>query len=755
MSRRHYFAIGVLAGVTIFCEIALTRLFSVVQYYHGAFLAISVALFGFAVSGVFVMLRGERLAHGRLDAALARFGLLFAATIPVSFYTYLYLGLGPSLAGAGLPAVLATAAEYALLAVPFFASGVCISLLLYHGAAEANRLYAADLVCSALGAIGVIPALALLGGPRSMLAASAVAALATLPFRNETRATRWLAPAALLAAAAALALIPAAAFDAWRIRKGDIVVATDEIRWNAFSMVGVGPLTDGGSSRSIIIDNSVSTAMIRFDGRSYQGLSYLRNDFAAAAYRLKPNARALVIGSGGGRDVLVALLHGAQHVRAVEVNPLVYEMAAEVFGDFTGHVYALPRVEPVIGDARSYIANSHERFDVILASLIDTWAASSAGAFALTENQLYTTGAFRDYFEHLADDGILSISRWHPFETPRLLSTAFAAWEEAGVADARRHAVLLATPQGRGLGSPIATLLMKRSPFTADEVRTLQRFAAEARLSVALTPDAATDPIAIEYLASGGRSAQWEGLDLSAATDERPFFFNMVRPSTQVLRMLGLREPSPHEALAFQGNLTATRLLIQLLLAVVLLLSALVAAPLLLRGGAVRRPGWRAILGYFACLGLGFILITMLLASGFGSFASGRIGAGAIAARLRTLLALAAALLLVYAVLLPGLIDALLGTPFGVRVAAAVGLVAVPGFLLGMPFPSGLRALELRGGRDLVPWVWGINGAMSVMASVTAIVLAIELGYTAVFALGAACYALAALLVGRWATAPA
>src|SRR5687767_12991311 len=144
MSRRHYFAIGVLAGVTIFCEIALTRLFSVVQYYHGAFLAISVALFGFAVSGVFVMLRGERLAHGRLDAALARYGLLFAATIPVSFYTYLYVGLGPSLAGAGLPAVLATAAEYALLAVPFFASGVCISLLLYHGAAEANRLYAAD-----------------------------------------------------------------------------------------------------------------------------------------------------------------------------------------------------------------------------------------------------------------------------------------------------------------------------------------------------------------------------------------------------------------------------------------------------------------------------------------------------------------------------------------------------------------------------------------------------------------------------------
>lgn len=778
MARRHYFAIGALAAVTIFCEIALTRLFSVVQYYHGAFLAISVALFGFAVSGVFVMLRAERMGRERLDAALASYGLLLAAAIPVSFYTYVYVDAGAALAGWGVPAVLATAFEYALLALPFFASGVCISLLLFHGAAEANRLYAADLICSAFGAVAVVPAITLLGGPKGMLAASAAAALVTLPFRNATRATRWLAPAVALVALGALLLVPARAFERWHMRKSAAVVATEQIRWNAFSMVGVGPETQNPRARNIIIDNSVSTAMVAVEDARIDRVSWLLNDFAAAAHRIKSGGKVLIVGSGGGRDILVALAHGAEHVRAVEVNPLVYETAAELFADYTGHVYAQPQVQPVIGDARSYIANSHERFDVILASLIDTWAASSAGAFALTENLLYTQDAFRDYYDHLSDDGILSVSRWHPFETPRLLATAFAAWEAAGVGDVRQHAMLLRTAGPRRFNK-ISTLLMKKSPFTADERRTLELFLPRAGLVVALAPDRVDDPVVAEYVASlDDANGAWAGIDLSPATDERPFFFNMVKPSTQVLRMVGLAEPTRFERAAFQGNLSATRVLIQLLIAVGLLLLVMVALPLLARGGAVRRPGWLAILGYFACLGLGFILIevgllqrlilllgqpvyalavilsTMLLASGCGSFVSGRFGARRLAPRLGLLLFGACGLLVAYAFLLPDLIRALLGSPWPLRLGAAVALVAVPGFLLGMPFPSGLRALELAGARGLVPWVWGLNGAMSVMASVSAIILAIELGYTAVFLVGAACYGLAGALLRRWAVVP-
>ena len=780
MERRHYFAIGALAGTTLFCETALTRLFSVVQYYHGAFLAISVALFGFAVSGVFVLLRGEALGREHLDATLARYALLFSLAIPVSFYTYLYVGLEPLLTGLGLPAFLATACEYALLAVPFFASGVCISLLLLHGARDANRLYAVDLISSALGAVSVIPALTLLGGPKSMLAASAAAALSALPFTHAARATRLLAPAAALAALAAIVLLPAQAFERLRLRKPAVIVASEAIRWNAFSMVGVGPEeTQPFRRRQIVIDNSVTTVMLPFDG-NLEKLSFLRSDYTAAAYQLRPSPRVLIIGSGGGRDILTALLHGALEVRAVEVNPLVFETSAHVFGDFTGRVYLDPRVTAVVGDARSYIANSHEQFDIVLASLIDTWAASSAGAFALTENLLYTTDAFRDYYAHLSADGILSISRWHPFETPRLLATALAAWQEAGAADPRAHAVLIRTRQRTGVKEQVSTLLMKKSPFTEGELRTLERFCSQAGLLIALAPDRVSDAVVHDYFEGRTeREGSWSGVDWSPASDERPFFFNMVRPSTQLLRMLGLGAPGRFEENSFQGNLSATRSLIHLLGAVCLLLVFTVLVPLVARGGSLRRPGWLVILGYFACLGLGFIVIeigllqrlilllgkpiyalaailsTMLLASGCGSFAAGRLAPQNLTARLALLLAAAAVLLVGYAFFLPALIGALLGSPFAVRLVAAVALVALPGFLLGMPFPSGIRALELAGQQSLVPWVWGINGAMSVMASVTAIILAIELGYTAVFLLGAACYGLAALLLRRWPTAVA
>ena len=775
MGRRHYLAIGIFAGATIFCQIALTRLFSVVQYYHGAFLAISLALFGFALSGVFVVSRPERFARERLDEALARYGLGFALAIPVSFYTYLYGGLDALVRGSGAPGLLAAGAEYLLLALPFFASGVCISLLLLHGAARSDRLYATDLICSALGAVAVIPALAALGGPKSMLAASAAVACATLPFCRATRATRCLAPLAAAGAVAAMLWVPARAFDGWHMRKSDLVVATEQIRWNAFSMVGVGPEEAEPRSRSIIIDNSVSTVMMGSRGGGFEDVGYLRFDFAAPAYQLKPGGRALVIGSGGGRDVLVALLNGASHVRAVEVNPLVYETAAELYGDFTGHVYRAPRVQPVVGDARSYVANSRERFDVILASLIDTWAASSAGAFALTENLLYTTDAFRDYHDHLSDDGVLSISRWHPFETPRLLATAFAAWRAAGADDPRQHAVLIRSPPV-GFGKEVATLLMKKSPFTPAEVSRIAAFCARARLSVVLTPTRVADDHVAAHL-GGAVPVEWNGIDLSPATDERPFFFNMVRPSTQLLRMLGLQEPSPFEATTFEGNLNATRVLIQLFVAVVGLLALTVAVPLIALGGRVRRPHWKKTLVYFACLGLGFILIelgllqrlilllgkpvyalavilsTMLLASGTGSFVSGRFAPERLAQRLGGALLALAALLAAYAWFLPDVLGALLGRPWLVRLAAAIALVAVPSFLLGMPFPSGLRALERAGASALVPWVWGVNGTLSVLASVGGIILAIEFGYTALFLVGAACYALAGVLLPRWASA--
>jgi predicted membrane-bound spermidine synthase len=725
-----------------------------------------------------VYLRAGLLDRERLDSGLAFYGLLFAVSIPLSFYFYLYLGVRGVLEWFGISSELAiveAALEYALLAVPFFAAGVCIALLLLHGARESNRLYAADLGASATGAVLVIPALAIFGGPKSMLFASLVAGAATLPFRGGLRRGRWAAPVVLAAALVGLVGLPASSFNELRLRKSSTMIAREPILWNAFSMVGVAPeerILGVYRSRLIIIDNNVGTEMVGFSGSPAQ-LQMLRRDFSAPAHRIRRDADVLIIGSGGGRDIRIALTYGQRHVRVVEVNPLVVQMANEIFGDFTGHVYDERKVQTVVGDARSYIANSEERFDIILASLIDTAAASAAGAFALTENLLYTTDAFRDYYEHLTDDGVLSVSRWHPVETSRLLATGLETWREVGVEDPRKHAVVFIRRAGRIL--PIVTLLMKRSPFTSEEIRVLEEFAAETGVRMALSPSRVDDPVVAKYLAEG--VGPWEGVDVDPVPDDRPFYFNRVKPFTQVKRALSGRGASPGRWPQISGD--ATRVLVQLFLAVTLLVVFTILAPLLLRAGAAPKRSGFSLLGYFACLGLGYILIevgllqrlilllgkpvhalavilsTMLLASGSGSLASGRFTPERLRQRLPSLLLLVAVILALYTFLLPGWIHALLGSPFVARVASAVMLVALPAFLLGMPFPSGLRVLEDRDRTHLVPWVWGVNGAMSVMASVGGMILAIQFGYTVVFLLGTACYFAAAFLFRIWAAEPA
>ena len=288
------------------------------------------------------------------------------------------------------------------------------------------------------------------------------------------------------------AMSPASGFNSLHMRKPPYLIATEPIRWNAFSMVGVGK-EQTRRRRTIVIDNSVSTAMVRFDG-NVSKLRRLRSDWNAGAHLLRPDSDVLIIGAGGGRDILVARAYGQRSIWPIEVNPLVVEMANETFAEFTGRPYTAPNVHPIIGDARSFIANSSEEYGIILASLIDTWAASAAGAFALTENLLYTRDAFHDYYDHLTDDGVLSISRWHPLETPRLLATGLAAWRDAGVSDPRRHAMLIVT-EPSNLGVQIVILLMKKSPFTPDEVATIEHFAAETGRSVVLTPQAVSDSV--------------------------------------------------------------------------------------------------------------------------------------------------------------------------------------------------------------------------------------------------------------------
>src|SRR2546425_5744796 len=149
-----------------------------------------------------------------------------------------------------------------------------------------------------------------------------------------------------------------------------------------------------------------------------------------------PGARSLIIGPGGGWDVARAIAGGSSDITAVEINPLIAKtIMQDRFPELSHRLYFRPDVHLFIEDGRSFVRRSQDKFQVIQATLVDTWASTAAGAFALSENNLYTTDAMRDYFAHLTDDGVISFSRWGlepPRESLRLISLAIDALLDLG-----------------------------------------------------------------------------------------------------------------------------------------------------------------------------------------------------------------------------------------------------------------------------------------------------------------------------------
>src|SRR4029450_2116772 len=155
-----------------------------------------------------------------------------------------------------------------------------------------------------------------------------------------------------------------------------------------------------------------------------------------------PGFSALVIGPGGGRDLVSALVFGAERIDGVEINPIIADdVMRDRFREYSGGIYTNPRVRITIDDGRSFVRRTPDRYDVIQASLVDTWAATAAGAYTLTENTLDTVEALNDYLDALTDAGVLRITRW-VYDGLRLISLAQAACESRGIDTASRLAIV-------------------------------------------------------------------------------------------------------------------------------------------------------------------------------------------------------------------------------------------------------------------------------------------------------------------------
>jgi SAM-dependent methyltransferase len=782
---RHYAGIFLLSLATLLLELSLTRVLSVTLWYHFGFLVISTALLGFGTSGVVLSVWTRVREAAPLDPALAGLSISFGVTTVVSFAVSQRIPFDP-LNVLGDPRQLALVPlAYLVLAVPFFCSGLAIALLLTRGAREVNRLYAADLVGAGAGCAAVALTLPALGGAGSTVAAAALGLLAAAVF-GAVRARALAVTGALLAAATAGAAgvadraVPIAVSPHKQHPLADPGRASIFTAWNSFSRIEVFELPprpgEGWPTAglSIVIDGgSAGTGM----GDLSDGVQAFLGQTPAyrppgIAYVGKERPRVLVIGSGAGREVLEALSFGAAAVTAVEVNPIITDIVARRMKERWGGLFERPEVRLVTDEARSFVRRSRDQYDAIIAIQTISNAAIAAGALSLAESYVFTREAIAEYLDRLTPDGILLVTG-PPTQIARLFATVREIFAARGLGDPAPHLVAFtAALAPYGPRQNHSGLLLKRSPFTAEELALISRrlggngIGEPARLLYSpLDRGPGTLFHAILRAPDLPRFYADQAIQLAPSTDDWPFFnaqARWARLDPRSLYWAFSRDPERSSGVPPVELVTVAALLAQ---------STIIAALLILgplsrfsRQGLSVRGRW-GYLTYFAGLGLGFIVIeivllqrftlflgqpvytfavilaSLLVFTGIGSYLSDR----AEPVSLRALARITGAIILVLAVTTlatPHVFAAAIGLSLPWRVLVAVVSLAPIGILLGMPFPLGVRIVSAAA-LPLVPWAWGVNGFFTVIGSVVAVILAMASGFTAALAFAGVCYVVA------------
>jgi hypothetical protein len=782
-------AVALTSFATLLLELALTRLFSVVLFYHFAFLAISVALLGLGAGGVFAYLCQQSLARYSTRALGSLLCLSNALVTLAALEVVLHMPISVQLTGGNF---LRLTVLYLASALPFFLTGILFSVVFAREAGNIPLLYGADLAGGAVACLALVPLLNWVGGPNAILFAGVSMMLASALWApsaaSRKRGLIWAAAIAILIAlnyrGALIDVIYA------KGERRDRSTGVEFVRWNAISRVEVNAYPNGG--RNIRIDADAGTAIMNTDHTGWQGTPWekvLMDAAPAVVNVLRPHGEYAIIGPGGGVDVLRAVAAGSPRVTGIEINPIIAnDIMRGRYAQYSYHLYQIPQVHIQVSDGRSFVRNSRDRYDVLQMTLVDTWASTAAGAFALSENNLYTVEAFREYLEHLKPDGMLAITRWEfrqPREALRVVSVATEALHQLGVENPWRNFILVSDGSLEEDGRPVL-VLAKRSPFTSGEEAVVQAYLAQHNKLLPLyLPSSPGDNVFSRLIAKNDPLAFAAGYEFNVApvTDNAPFFFFTLNTRQILERMTTPR------GIDWKVNLGVVVLGMVLIISVAAV-GLFLFLPLLVHargqtGGALR-------LLYFIAVGLGYILVEiafiqrfvlflghptyaltvviflLLLSSGAGSLASRRWLPRPMQGRWVLLAIISAVILNVF--VLPGLLPSLVGMPFVLKLAMSALLLLPLGFAMGMPFPTGLRAIaaeppvvipaEEMGAapaatRGIVEWAWAMNAASSVLGSVLAIVIAINFGLNVTLACGALAYALALILSGTLAGASA
>ncbi|MEE9269028.1 MAG: hypothetical protein V3V49_02095 [Candidatus Krumholzibacteria bacterium] len=804
-------AILLLAMNVLVLEVALTRVFSVMTYHHFTYLIIGLALLGFGAAGT-VLTVNRRFAGNTINPVLlADCAWLFGLLVLLCFLLITRTGVDAM--------ALYRSRDYSqifrillllvLASVPFLFAGLGIGYLITKSGDQINRLYFFDLVGAGLGSLGSLFAINYLGIPTTVFSVALSGCVVAMLVGGRTGGRiRWRYP---LTAAVAAGLALGSVFDDGLIRvpfphSKPAAHYDTEHRWHVVARIDVTePLAGypqfGGQLsriyqapepplvfRQVFQDGIAPTGIIKLQDRDPKDMRILNHYLQGCPYVIRPGGNVLVIGPGGGVDVAIALAHGSSHVTAVDINPWMIDFVQNRYNDFAGGLYRRPDVEVICAEGRHFLTATDQKFDVIQLSGVDTFSALASGAYALSENYLYTREAISDFLGHLSEDGVLSFSRWlftPPRETLRLVVTARIALERLGTRNPGRNILVIAGH--RGYDPPWAETLIKRQPFTPAEVDSLQRWADRLHFEMIYNPllpyvaggqyDALEktpefDPIMCAQQFDSALRADDDGLreyiqgyfyNITPSVDDAPFFFNFYR-----LGNLFKSQPTA-------GGYPITRLplglfvLLACLVQIVILGGLFILLPMRSKAAGLRgKKGTVHGFVYFACIGLAFIGIEIMLLQKLAVFLGGPVysmavtlfsllvfcGTGSLLAgrltRNRLRLGGAGALLVLVVTVIATMwflnhvVPNLMELSHLTRCVLAVFALMPVGLAMGMPFPTGIRMVE-RIDTELIPWAWCVNACATVLGSIASILIAMFVGLTDV-AYGAALVYLIAML---------
>jgi spermidine synthase len=795
-------ALFLVAAATLMLELLLTRVFDVILTPNMAYMVIACALFSFGLAGVCVSL-APRLLSGPDDRLMSNLALAFAATTLALLPALNALPFDlEAIPDRPVTQLFAFGAMYLVLVVPFFLSGLVFTMIFSTRARSIQALYFWDLMGAATGCVVMIPLLKPIG-PGGILFAAAACALLGSGLLSPSR--RWRIAASL--GAMALVAVPAIHSPKYYefiehmakrgVREARLAGTIEVSRWDPISKIDVidqtaidpatGQPVPFTVRKHIAYDGGTQSSHIfPFDG-NYSGLRQaieraetpIRDHFwhraVLASHRVRRDSgqRVLIIGSAGGQETKAALMYGAAEVDAVEMVGSVVELMTGPYLSYSGGIFADPRVHVHAMEGRSYLRANTSKYDIIQIHSNHTSSSVAAGTGAMSPNYLQTADAYRDYFTHLTDNGVLHINH---FGFTRMVSTAALAWKQLGRTDFQRHVVVLgmATPK-----DTLPTLLVKMRPWTEAEIQDLWAFFSKVgsdEFAFELVQDP-TNPAA-SFLPpaffSGSLPAELEarsGVRVRPAVDNQPFF-NFLRKTIRPLEpsQAALVDPATAEMLNSQlrKGLVPMDLVHLIVTGVVSLFFAVIFIAVPLYKSEIRRaaPAARYLsMVYFACLGAGFIIFelvfiqifmklvgypvytyalvifTLLSGAGLGSMLSERLG---VSPNARWSWPFVGILLsgLLFAWVYPLVFDRFLASPDGVRMLVAALLILPIGVFLGMPFPLGILVAD-RQPPGAVAWAWGLNGLFTVMGSLASVLLGMTIGFQATIVVAVAIYGVA------------